>query len=107
MSEFISIEILGTIVGCSTIITLLTQVMKKYLPDTVDPKWLALIFSVLVGVLRMIYVGELGFDGIVSGIFNIVVLLSGAIGIYEIGSPTVKDLFTKLAGGESDDNNDK
>lgn len=102
MNEFIGIEILGTIVGCSTIITLLTQVMKKYLPDTVDPKWLALIFSILVGVLRMIYIGEFGFDGVVSGIFNIVALLSGAIGIYEIGNPVVEKA-KNLLGGESND----
>ena len=31
MNEFINIEILGTIAGCSAVITLLTQVFKKYL----------------------------------------------------------------------------
>ena len=33
MNEFVSIEILGTIAGCSAVITLLTQVFKKYLPE--------------------------------------------------------------------------
>lgn len=100
MSEFISIEILGTIVGCSAIITLLTQVFKKFLPETVDTKWLALVFSILVGVLRIIYIGQYDFAGIVAGIFNIFALLSGAIGIYEIGGPTVEKLKDLLGGSK-------
>ena len=86
MDEFISIEVLGTIAGCSAIITILTQIFKKYLPKNVDSKWLALAFSVIIGVLRIIYVGQFDFAGIVSGIINIFVLLGVSIGIYEVGS---------------------
>ena len=86
MDEFISIEVLGTIAGCSAIITILTQIFKKYLPKNVDSKWLALAFSVMIGVLRIIYVGQFDFAGIVSGIINIFVLLGISIGIYEVGS---------------------
>lgn len=86
MDEFISIEVLGTIAGCSAIITILTQIFKKYLPKNVDSKWLALAFSVIIGVLRIIYVGQFDFAGIVSGIINIFVLLGISIGIYEVGS---------------------
>ena len=100
MSEFIGVEILSTLVGCSAIITLLTQVIKKFIPDSVDPKWLALFFSILVGTLRIIYVGQYDFDGIVSGIFNIFALLSGAIGIYEIGGPTIEKIKELLGGGK-------
>lgn len=75
MNEFISIEILGTIAGCSAVITLLTQVFKKFLPEKFDTKWLALIFSVIIGGLRIIYIGQYDFAGIVSGIINIFVLL--------------------------------
>ena len=89
MSEFISIEVLGTIAGCSAVITLLVQVLKQYLPDTIDSKWLALIFSVMIGVVRIIYIGQYDFSGIVSGVINIFVLLSMAIGIYEIGVSTL------------------
>ena len=56
MNEFVSIEILSTIAGCSAVITLLTQVFKKYLPEKLDTKWLALIFSIIIGGLRIIYV---------------------------------------------------
>ena len=95
MNEFISIEILGTITGCSAVITLLTQVFKKFLPENVDTKWLALIFSVIIGGLRIIYVGQYDFAGIVSGIINTFVLLGVAVGIYEIGTSVVN----KITGG--------
>ena len=103
MNEFVSIEILGTIAGCYVIITLLTQVFKRYLPEKIDTKWLALVFSVVVGILRLIYVGQFDFAGIVSGIFNIFILLSVAIGIYEIGEPTVRKVKTLLVGGTDDE----
>lgn len=95
MNEFVSIEILGTIAGCSAIITLLTQVFKKYLPEQFDTKWLALVFSIIIGVLRIIYVGQFDFAGIVSGIINIFVLLGVSIGLYEVGASVIN----KLTGG--------
>ena len=98
MNEFVSIEILGTIAGCSAVITLLTQVFKKYLPEKFDTKWLALIFSVIIGGLRMVYVGQYDFAGIVSGIINMFILLSVSIGIYEIGDTAVSKVKA-LTGG--------
>lgn len=98
MNEFISIEILGTIAGCSAVITLLTQVFKKYLPEKFDTKWLALIFSIIIGGLRIVYVGQYDFAGIVSGVINIFVLLGVAVGIYEVGA-SVTSAISKLTGG--------
>lgn len=101
MTDFVSIEILSTIAGCSLIITLLTQVFKKYLPEKIDTKWLALAFSIVIGILRIIYIHQFDFDGIVSGIFNIFVLLASSIGIYEIGSPATEKIKTMIEGGTS------
>lgn len=98
MNEFISIEILGTIAGCSAVISLLTQVFKKYLPEKFDTKWLALIFSIIIGGLRIVYVGQYDFAGIVSGVINIFVLLGVAVGIYEVGA-SVTSAISKLTGG--------
>lgn len=95
MNEFVSIEILGTIAGCSAVITLLTQVFKKYLPEKFDTKWLALIFSIIIGGLRIVYVGQFDFAGIVSGIINIFVLLGVSVGLYEVGV----SVLNKLTGG--------
>ena len=103
MNDFISIEILGTITGCSLIITLLTQIFKKYLPEKVDTKWLALAFSIVVGVLRMIYLQQFDFAGITSGIFNIFVLLAGAIGIHEIANPAVNTVKNMVERSSKDE----
>lgn len=100
MNEFVSIEILGTIAGCSAIITLLTQVFKSYLPKSLDTKWLALVFSVIIGVLRIIYVGQYDFAGIVSGIFNIFILLSVAVGIYELGGTAIEKVKNLIGGSD-------
>lgn len=99
MNDFVSIEILGTITGCSLLITLLTQIFKKYLPKKLDTKWLALAFSIIIGVLRIIYIHQFDFAGITSGIFNIFVLLATAIGIYEIGDTTSNEIKTMFGGG--------
>lgn len=101
MNEFVSIEILGTIAGCSAIITLLTQVLKKYLPETFDTKWLALVFSVIIGVLRIVYIGQYDFAGIVSGVINIFILLSISIGIYEIGDTAVEKIKSLIGGSKN------
>lgn len=92
MNDFISIEILATIAGCSAIVTLLTEIFKKYLPQNIDTKWLSLIFSTIIGITRMIYVGQFNFSGIVSGIINIFVLLGVSIGIYEVSKSVVNRL---------------
>lgn len=86
MEEFITIEMLSTLAGCSLIVTLLTQVFKQYIPNSIDTKWLALVFSVIVGILRIFYIGQYDYSGIVTGILNIFVLLAISIGIYEIGN---------------------
>lgn len=104
MSDFVSIEILGTMAGCSLIVTLLTQVFKKYIPQSVDTKWLALAFSVMVGILRIFYVGQLDFAGITAGIFNIFILLATSIGIYEIAHPVASDVKTMITGGKHSEN---
>lgn len=96
MNDFISIEILSTIAGCSAIITVLTQVFKKYLPEKVDTKWLALIFSFIIGGLRIIYVGQFDFAGIVSGILNMFILLGISVGIYEISSSTASSIYNNF-----------
>ncbi|MEI3390503.1 MAG: hypothetical protein V8R30_02510 [Clostridia bacterium] len=82
--EFITMDMFLTVVGCSTIITLLTQVFKRFLPETIDSKWLALAFSIIVGIIRIVYLADYSFAGVVTGIVNIVLLLAIAIGEYEV-----------------------
>lgn len=97
MTDFISIETLSTIAGCSAIITLLTQIFKQYLPENVDAKWIAFALSICIGVIRIIFIGQFDFDGIVAGIINIFVLLGMAVGIFEVGKST----RNIISGGKS------
>lgn len=96
--EFITIEMFATVVGCSTIIALFTQVFKRFLPENLDSKWLALIFSIVVGIVRIIYLADFTFAGITVGVVNIVLLLAIAIGEYEVVKSAVgkiKELISK------------
>lgn len=90
--DFITIEVFATVIGCSAIIALFTQVFKRFLPETVDSKWLALAFSIVVGIIRIVYIADYSFNGIVVGIANIVLLLAIAIGEYEVVKSTVNKI---------------
>ena len=108
MNDFVDISILSTIAGCSLIITLLTQVFKKYLPEDLDTKWLALLFSIVIGIVRMIYLDQLfNFEGIVTGVFNIFILLASAIGMYEIGNPATAKIKTMIKEVKNNDETKK
>lgn len=96
--EFMTIDIFLTVVGCTSVITLLTQVFKKYLPETLDTKWLALVFSILVGILRMCIIKDFSFEGIVIGIINIILLLAISIGEYEVVKTASNKILEKIGG---------
>lgn len=91
--EFVTMDVFLTVVGCSAIIALFTQVFKRFLPENVDSKWLALVFSIIVGIIRIVYIADYSFSGIVSGIVNVVLLLSIAIGEYEVVKSTVNKVL--------------
>lgn len=98
--EFMTIDIFLTIVGCTSVIALLTQVFKKYLPEKLDTKWLALIFSIIVGVIRMFVIKDFSFEGIVIGIMNIVLLLGISIGEYEVVKSASNKILEKIGGNK-------
>jgi hypothetical protein len=47
-----------------------------------------------------VYIGQFDFAGIVSGIFNVFILLAISVGIYEIGGTTL-DKIKDLLGGRN------
>lgn len=98
--EFMTIDIFLTVVGCTSVIALLTQVFKKYLPEKLDTKWLALIFSIMVGVIRMCIIKDFSFEGIVIGIMNIVLLLGISIGEYEVVKSALNKILEKIGGNK-------
>lgn len=96
--EFMTIDIFLSVVGCTTVITLLTQVFKKYLPESLDTKWLALIFSIIVGIIRICVVKDFSFEGIVIGIMNTVLLLAISIGEYELVKTASTKILNQIGG---------
>ena len=96
--EFMTIDIFLTVVGCTSVITLLTQVFKQYLPEKIDVKWLALVFSLLVGIIRMCVVKDFSFEGIVIGIMNTILLLAIAIGEYEVVKTASTKILNQIGG---------
>lgn len=96
--EFMTIDIFLSVVGCTTVITLLTQVFKKYLPESLDTKWLALIFSIIVGIIRIYVVKDFSFEGIVIGIMNTILLLAIAVGEYELIKTALTKILKQIGG---------
>lgn len=96
--DFMTIDIFLTVVGCTSVITLMTQVFKRYLPENIDTKWLALIFSILVGAIRMCIIKDFSFEGIVIGIMNMILLLGISIGEYEVVKSFSNKILEKIGG---------
>ena len=82
--DFITSEMFLTFAGCLTIVAILTQVFKS-LPgfNKINPTWIVLLFSTIVGVIRIIFMKDYSAEGILIGILNIFAIYLGAIGGYE------------------------
>jgi hypothetical protein len=59
-----------------------TELLKQY--SVLNPLWLNLIVTCVVTAVRIIFVGDLSFKGIVLGVFNLIPILLGATGTYEV-----------------------
>lgn len=89
--EFITIDLLLTLAGCVLVVGIVTEALKHYFVK-INPLWLNFFVSLIIGVVRIIVVGDYTFAGIVTGILNIFVIMLAAGGGYD----TVSSLFAKL-----------
>lgn len=94
MENFITMDMFTTLIGCIAIVTAGVQVLKQYI--NVNPLILNLIMSVIVCIIRIFIVGDLSAMGITLGILNIIPILLGATGGYEV----VKNLLAKVKEGK-------
>lgn len=97
MENFITIDMFLSLTACITIVALGTQLLKKYV--NYDAKWLALILSAIVTVIRLIVVADYSILGIVVGMFNILPILLGSIGGYET---LVKPIVNKISDSQKE-----
>ena len=82
LNDFISPEFLGTFSGAVTVVMLLTQLIKRFIP-TVDPKWIALVLAGAVSAAKQLATGDVSAaDWILAGL-NAFVLTGTAIGTFE------------------------
>lgn len=81
--DYFTWEYLATYGGMTALVTAVTQLVKRYLPQ-VDPKWIALVAALLgqIGV-QILYLKDWSVSGIVMALINVVCVLLGSIGAYE------------------------
>lgn len=82
MTEFFTMEFLGTFTGMVAFVTAVTQIVKYFI--NVNPKWVALV-AAIVGQLavQFVFIKDYSPEGIVMALFNTVAVLLGSIGAFE------------------------
>ena len=90
MDTFISKDMFLNLAGCIALVCAIVQLAKGYIP--LNPIWLNLIASVIVTATRIAFIGDFSFAGIVLGILNIIPILFGASGCYEVGKNIVSSV---------------
>ncbi len=90
MDTFISKDMFLSLTGCITLVCLIVQIVKGYIP--VNPIWINLTVSAVITVIRIVFVGDFSAEGIVLGILNIVPILLGATGCYEVGKSVISSV---------------
>jgi len=88
MSSFITKEMFLNLASCITIVCAIVQIMKGYVP--ISPLWINLIASVIVTAVRIIFIGDYSAEGLILGVLNIIPIMLGATGIYEVAKNVVQ-----------------
>ena len=93
--DFITTDMFLSFLGCLTIVSIITQAIKS-IPsaEKINPLWYTLIASILVSVLRVIFIDSYTLQDIILGILNTFAIYLGAIGGYE----TIKQVSQKIKG---------
>jgi hypothetical protein len=92
INSFLTWEFLGTFTGSIAAVTVLTQVIKKYLK--IDPKWIALVISLIIMLVAQTQIEhDLGVETFVISIFNALIVTGISISIYETAVKTIAKRF--------------
>lgn len=82
--EYFTWEYLATYGGMTALVTGATQLIKRYLPN-LDPKWIALVAAVLgEAAVQVFYLKDWSGGGIAMAGINVICVLLGAVGAYEV-----------------------
>jgi len=93
LNDFITMEFLGSFSGTVAVVTLLTQLVKRFIA-TVDPKWIALSLAGTVSVVKQLETGDFSAVSWILAALNTFVIAGAAIGTFE-GFKGLGKLFSK------------
>ena len=82
MDGFITAEMLTTFAGAVAVVTLLTQLLKGFIPK-LDPRLVALVFSVIIVAGFQILTGVHNVIDIIISVINAVIVSIAATGAFE------------------------
>ena len=82
MTEFIDEKVFLNLASCILLVCGSVELFKNY--TDLSPIWLNLIISSVVTLMRLAILGNFTFRGILLGIFNLIPILLGATGAYEV-----------------------
>ena len=80
--EFFDWSLLGTYAAAPVLVTLLTQVAKQFLAK-VDPKWIALLWSLVLLIGYRYVTGDIAVGSIIAAVINALIVTGESIGAYE------------------------
>jgi len=83
MNAFITPEFLGTFFGAVAVVTTLTQLAKQFV-TRLDPKWISLVFAVVVSVVKQMASADFTMVGWILAMLNALLLVGAASGSFEV-----------------------
>jgi hypothetical protein len=87
LNQFITSDMFLSLANCILIVSGGVELLKQYVD--LNPLWLNLIISSLVTATRIVFVGDFSLKGIILGFYNLIPILLGATGTYEIVKHTM------------------
>ena len=89
INSFLTQDYLGTFHGAIIAVTILTQILKRFV--SIDPKWVALLLSLLVVfVFKLDATRLFTLDGIVETVINSLLVTGVSIGVFETVKTTIQ-----------------
>lgn len=99
--DYFTWEYLATYGGMTALVTVVTQLVKWYLPK-VDPKWIALGVALLGQIaVQLIYLKDFSVGGIALALVNVICVLLGSVGAYESVVKPIQNAAAKSEDGDA------
>ena len=95
MIDLLSTGTLTTISGTAAVVTVLTQVIKRY-ATRLDPKWIALALSILISYALCFITGATDLESLIIAGVRALVASGSSVGLYESGKSVIENLGAAL-----------